>query len=45
MGSTPFLRKTLARVKPEMSLHVLAANLKRMINIVGVGPLLGAPAV
>ncbi len=45
MGSTHFLMKTLEKVKTEMSLHVLAYNLKRMINILGVGPLLKALAV
>jgi transposase len=42
MGSTHFLMKTLEKVKTEMSLHVLAYNLKRMISILGVGPLLKA---
>ncbi|MPR11739.1 transposase, partial [Microvirga tunisiensis] len=42
MGSTHFLMKTLKKVKTEMSLHVLAYNLKRMISILGVGPLLKA---
>jgi hypothetical protein len=45
MGSTQFLMKTLEKVKTEMSLHVLAYNLKRTINILGVGPLLKALAV
>jgi hypothetical protein len=36
--------KTLEKVKTEMSLHVLAYNLKRMISILGVGPLLRALA-
>src|ERR671912_2870331 len=44
MGSTHFLMKTLEKVKTEMSLHVLAYNLKRMINILGVRPLLKALA-
>ena len=44
MGSTHFLMKTLEKVRTEMSLHVLAYNLKRMINILGVGPLLRALA-
>jgi Transposase DDE domain len=44
MGSTHFLTKTLQKVKTEMSLHVLAYNMKRMINILGVGPLLKALA-
>jgi Transposase DDE domain len=39
MCSTQFLTKTLKKVKTEMSLHVLAYNMKRMINILGVGPL------
>jgi hypothetical protein len=39
MGSTHFLTKTLEKVRTEMSLHVLAYNLKRMIKILGVGPL------
>ena len=45
MGSTHFLMKTLEKVRTEMSLHVLAYNLKRMIKILGVGPLLRALAV
>ena len=35
MGSTHFLTKTLPRVRTEMSLHVLAYNLKRMPQIFG----------
>src|SRR3954468_2248386 len=31
--------RTLDKVRTEMSLHVLAYNLKRMIRIFGVGPL------
>jgi transposase len=42
MGSTHFLTKTLEKVRTEMSLHVLAYNLKRMIQILGVGPLIQA---
>jgi transposase len=42
MGSTHFLTKTLDRVNTEMSLHVLAYNLKRMMNIVGTKPLIEA---
>ncbi len=42
MGSTHFLTKTLGRVTTEMSLHVLAYNLKRVMQILGVGPLLEA---
>jgi transposase len=35
MGSTHFLMKTLPRVRTEMSLQVLAYNLKRALNIFG----------
>jgi transposase len=42
MGSTHFLTRTLKRVGTEMSLHVLAYNLKRGIAIIGIGPLLQA---
>jgi len=35
MGATHFLTKTLARVRTEMSLHVLAYNMKRMMKILG----------
>jgi transposase len=44
MGATHFLTKTLPRVRTEMSLHVLAYNLKRMIQILGVNPLIRAMA-
>ena len=44
MGSTHFLTKTLEKVRTEMSLQVLAYNLKQMISILGVGPLLRALA-
>ncbi|WP_425277360.1 transposase [Methylorubrum extorquens] len=40
MGATHFLIRTLAKVRSEMSLQVLAYNMKRMIQIVGVGPML-----
>lgn len=36
MGATHFLTKTLPRVSTEMSLHVLAYNLKRLMGIFGV---------
>jgi transposase len=36
MGSTHFLMKRLPNVKAEMSLHVLAYNLKRAISVLGV---------
>jgi hypothetical protein len=42
MGSTHFLTKTLDRVSTEMSLHVLAYNMKRMMNIIGTKPLIEA---
>jgi hypothetical protein len=42
MGATHFLTRTLDKVRTEMSLHVLAYNLKRMIRIFGVGPLMTA---
>jgi len=35
MGSTHFLTKTLEKVKTEMSLRVLAYDMKRIINIFG----------
>jgi transposase len=44
MGSTHFLTRTLAKVRTEMSLQVLAYNLKRMINILGVRPMMHALA-
>jgi hypothetical protein len=34
--------QTLKRVRTEMSLHILAYNMKRVIAIVGIGPLLQA---
>jgi hypothetical protein len=42
MGSTHFLTKTLDRVSTEMSLHVLAYNMKRVINLIGTQKLLEA---
>ena len=42
MGSTHFLTKTLEKVKTEMSSQVLAYNIKRMVNIFGVRPLMQA---
>ena len=42
MGSTHFRLRTLEKVSAEMSLHVLAYNLKRMIAILGVQPLIQA---
>jgi hypothetical protein len=42
MGATHFLTKQLKNVSTEMSLHVLAYNLKRMMSIVGSESLLEA---
>src|SRR5271165_4986415 len=42
MGATHFLMKTLPRVASEMALHVLAYNLTRVMNIMGIQPLLTA---
>jgi transposase len=42
MGSTHFLTRTLPRVRTEMSLHVLAYNLKRAMNILGTLALIDA---
>jgi transposase len=42
MGATHFRMKTLEKVKTEMSLHVLAYNLKRLIAILGPNPLIKA---
>ena len=40
MGATHFLTRTLPKVAAEMALHVLAYNLTRAMNIVGVKPLI-----
>jgi len=42
MGATHFLMKTLPRVASEMALHVLAYNLTRVMNILGIAPLINA---
>ncbi len=42
MGSTHFLMKTLEHVSTEMSLHVLAYNMKRVMSIMGVMALMEA---
>ena len=42
MGATHFLSRTLPKVAAEMSLHVLAYNLKRVMRIMGNGPLMEA---
>ncbi|WP_028474980.1 IS1182 family transposase [Nevskia ramosa] len=41
MGATHFLTRTLPRVSTEMSLHVLAYNLTRALNIFGTKQLIG----
>jgi len=40
MGATHFVMKGLPNVRAEMSLHVLAYNLRRVINIIGVPKLI-----
>ena len=42
MGTTHFLTRTLPKVRTETSLQVLAYNMKRMIQIFGVSPLITA---
>ena len=42
MGATHFLTKTIPRVSTEMSLHVLAYNMKRAMQILGIAPLVAA---
>lgn len=42
MGATHFLTRGFNNVRTEMNLHVLAYNLKRMINIMGVRGLIRA---
>ena len=42
MGATHFLMKTLPKVATEMALSVLAYNLTRVLNIVGIRPLMAA---
>ncbi len=42
MGSTHFLMRRLPRVKTEIGLYVLAYNLKRVIAVLGVKPLMEA---
>jgi transposase len=42
MGATHFLCRTLPKVSAEMSLHVLAYNLKRVMRIMGTGALMEA---
>ena len=40
MGATHFLMKTLPKVRTEMSLHVLAYNMKRLMGILGTAKLI-----
>jgi len=42
MGATHFLTRTIPRVSTEMSLHVLAYNMKRAMQILGIAPLMAA---
>ena len=45
MGSTHFLTKRFKGVRAEMSLHVLAYNIKRVMKIIGIKPLMEAVQV
>jgi len=40
MGATHFQMRTLKHVSTEMSLHVLSYNMKRVMSILGVKPLI-----
>jgi transposase len=42
MGATHFLMKRLPKVATEMALHILAYNLTRVMNIMGIQPLMAA---
>jgi hypothetical protein len=42
MGSDHFQTRTFEHVSTEMSLHVLAYNMKRVMNIIGIDALIGA---
>ena len=42
MGATHFLMRTLPKVRTEMSLHVLAYNMKRVIKLLGTTSLIQA---
>jgi hypothetical protein len=42
MGSTHFQMRRLRNVRTEMALHVLAYNIKRMVNMIGATALLKA---
>ena len=42
MGATHFMMKRLPKVATEMALHVLADNLTRVMNIMGIQPVMAA---
>jgi transposase len=42
MGATHFLMRRLPKVATEMALHVLAYNLTRVMNLIGIKPLIAA---
>jgi hypothetical protein len=42
MGVAHFLTRGLTKVRTEISLQVLACNLKRVMSIVGIAPLMVA---
>jgi transposase len=42
MGAIHFLLKRLPKVRGEMALHGLAYNLTRVLNILGIQPLMAA---
>ena len=42
LGASHFLMKRLKNVRTEMALSVLAYNLTRVMNIIGIGPLMAA---
>jgi transposase len=44
MGTTPLLMKTLPKVATEMALSVLAYNFTRVMNVIGIKPLIAAIA-
>ncbi len=44
MGATPFLCKGLEAVRTERSLSILAYNIRRVMKIIGVAPLIKALA-
>ena len=42
MGNPHFLMKGLTNVKTEIGFHILAYNMKRVMQILGAGPLITA---